>query len=114
VKQPKHIPRKLYHLAIYGADNRLIHSFLSKSLRESLRLARLYVDEMDSYQRLIRQLARVPGVYASAFKLLPSKESPENQITCVVMLFGADTVESPFTFSQIMGERTSSPSGSTS
>ncbi|RZK43105.1 MAG: hypothetical protein EOO61_05105 [Hymenobacter sp.] len=114
MKQPRHTPRKLYHLAIYGSDNRLIHSFSSKSLRESVRLAGLYVDEMDNYQRLVRELVRVPGAYASAFRLLPRTELPENQTTCVVQLLGVDVVGADFMFPQTMGEQPSSHSGSTS
>ncbi len=88
MKQHKYGPRKYYHLAIYGADNRLIYSFSKNSLRESLRLARLYVDDMDSYQRLTRELIRVPGAYASAFRLLPPPGAAEGEVQppCLVFL----------------------------
>jgi hypothetical protein len=105
VKQPKHATRKLYHLAIYGADNYLIHSFSRNSLRESLRLARLYVDKMDSYQRLTRELIRVPGAYASTFHLLPPSGASEGEIqpTCLVLLRVAGQESADDVFPPILG-----------
>ena len=105
MKQPKHAPRKYYNLAIYGADNNLIHSFSRNSLRESLRLARLYVYEMDDYQRVIRELIRVPGVYASTFRLLPPAGTAEGEIQppCLVFLRVAGQESADAVFPPILG-----------
>ncbi len=109
MNQPKHTPRKLYHLGIYSAlGGNLIYSFPSNSLREAVRLAGLYVAEMDSYQRLIRELTRCPGAYASSFRLLQDKKP------CMVLMLGQDSVGVDYAFPKILGGFPGSTSGSTS
>jgi hypothetical protein len=99
----------LYHLGIYSAaKGGLIQSFASNSLRETVRLAGVYVAEMDGYQKVIRELARCPGAYASSFRLLDKKQS------CMVLILGLDEVGSDFTFPKILGAPAGSPSGSSS
>jgi hypothetical protein len=98
------MPRTLYHLAVYRIDNVLIFSASNKSLRESVRLAGLQVVEMDNYQRVVRELIRVPGVYSAGFRLRPSEASPaEEQQPCFVVLNSADLVGSDFTFPPVLG-----------
>ncbi len=93
------MPRTLYHLAIYRIDNNLIYSASNKSLLESVRLAGLHVSEMDNYQRVVRELIRVPGAYAATFRLSPAEE----QQPCFVMLYSAKLVGSDFTFPPRLG-----------
>ncbi len=96
--------RTLYHLAIYRIDNVLVYSASNKSLLESVRLAGLYVADMDNYQRLIRELIRVPGAYSASFRLRPSEgSSTEQQQLCFVMLNSAKLVGSDFTFPPVLG-----------
>jgi hypothetical protein len=107
------MPRTLYHLAIYRIDNVLVYSATNKSLRESVRLAGLHVAEMDNYQRVVRELARVPGAYSAGFRLRSPETSPaKEQQPCFVVLNSADLVGSDFTFPPVLGGPPSS--GSTS
>lgn len=94
------MPRTLYHLAIYRLDTGLVFSASNKSLREAVRLAGLHVADMDNYHRLVRELNRVPGLYAASFQLLPSTEGPEpaHQVPCVVILNSATVVGADFKF----------------
>ncbi len=111
MKQPANTPRKLYHLGIYGPDNRLIHSSSNNSLRESVRLAGLYVADMDNYLKVYRGLNRVPGAYASAFLLLPTtapkkgSKQAKKQVPALVLLLGVDAVGADFAFSAAMGRQ---------
>jgi hypothetical protein len=107
------MPRTLYHLAIYRLDNALVYSASNKSLREAVRLAGLHVAEMDNYQRVVRELNRVPGMYAASFRLQPPEGSPaKEQSPCFVILNSATLVGSDFTFPPVFGGPPSS--GSTS
>ena len=111
------MPRKLYHLAVYQIDNQLIYSASKVSLRESIRLAGLYVADMDNYSKVYRELARVPGAYAAGFRLLPPSPPPQGrpaqkQPPCFVILNSVDLVGPDFTFPPTLGG--SSASGSPS
>jgi hypothetical protein len=98
------MPRTLYHLAIYRIDNVLAYSASNKSLRESVRLAGLHAADMDNYQRVVRELIRVPGAYSASFLLRPSEGGPaEQQQPCFVMLNSAKLVGSDFTFPPVLG-----------
>lgn len=99
------MPRTLYHLAIYRLDEGLAYSASNKSLREAVRLAGLHVVAMDHYHRVVRELNRVPGLYAASFRLLPSTEGqePQNQEPCVVLLYSAAQVGADFKFPPVMG-----------
>ncbi len=107
MKQPAHKTNKLYHLAIYGVDMVLIVSYSSKSLRESVRLARLYAADMDNYSRVYREITRQPAAYAGGFQLLPSAtekgvQQPEKPLGCLVLIIGVASVGPDYTFPAIM------------
>lgn len=99
------MPRTLYHLAIYRLDTGLVFSASNKSLREAVRLAGLHVVDMDNYHRLVRELNRVPGLYAASFRLLPSTEGQEaqDQVPCVVIFNSATAVGADFKFPPALG-----------
>jgi hypothetical protein len=102
------MPRTLYHLAIYRIDTNLVYSASNKSLRESVRLAGLHVSEMDNYQRVVRELIRIPGAYAATFRLSPAEE----QQTCFVLLYSAKLMGSDFIFPPLLGGASISGSSS--
>jgi hypothetical protein len=110
------MPRTLYHLAIYRPDKGLVFSASNKSLRESVRLAGLHVVDMDNYHRVVRELNRVPGLYAACFQLLPSTEGqePQHQVPCFIILNSATLVGADFKFPPVLGGSPSLSSSSTS
>ena len=104
------MPRTLYHLAVYRLDTGLVFSASNKSLRESVRLAGLHVVDMDHYHRVVRELNRVPGLYAASFRLRPSTEGQESQhlVPCVVILNSATAVGFDFQFPAVLAGLSSS------
>lgn len=99
------MPRTLYHLAIYLPDKGLVYSASNKSLREAVRLAGLHVVDMDHYQRVVRELNRVPGLYAACFRLRPSTEGqePQDQAPCFIILNSATQVGADYKFPPVLG-----------
>lgn len=110
------MPRTLYHLAVYRLDTGLVFSASNKSLREAVRLSGLHVVDMDNYHRVVRELARVPGLYAASFRLRPSTEGQEeqHQVPCVVIFNSATVVGADFKFPAVLAGTTRLSSSSIS
>jgi hypothetical protein len=58
---------KGYFLEVTTLDNRLVCAFSDNSLRETVRLASLYVANMDNYAKVYRELRAMEGAFVGIF-----------------------------------------------
>jgi hypothetical protein len=58
---------KGFFLEITTLNNRLVYASADKSLRETVRLASLYVAEMNNYSKVYRELRAMEGAFVGIF-----------------------------------------------